>query len=443
MKEIARELIKLEQELNHLPQADGIPIGSLLTDFWRQQYEQAKRKTVKNRHWFLQLLSVLKFVILFIFSSKQTNKPLQISNLLICKSGEKQHHKKLLDYIPIHIQSIKVVSNRYKEIYECIRFYSKLKILNRFLHTYFNVAPKLRRVVAEKRFSKTLLHLILAISLIKFYSAIEYFNFKKVKLVLVDYDRSNFAPIVLAANLMGIKTVTLQHGAINPPYGYVPVLANEIWVWGTLWKEYLIAMGEPEGKIKIAGSTIVDSFNLTQKIGQVQKIGIGPNPIGTDLNQSIWKPLISSLIKGGYDVMVKLHPSMDKVKEGEKVFGLGSKVFNANEIDNQAFFQRIDLLIVSSSSLGYEAVIAGIPVAVLKESKFSEGNDSIMVDCGGFPEIKPDDKINEVILKISNSLVQINRQEQSFIKNKIFDLAGKDAEQMIISKINTILNENP
>lgn len=435
MKEIAQELIELEREFNCIPQAGGIPIGSLLTDFWRQLYDQAKGKTVKNRHWFLQFLSVLKYVFLFIIQSKQKKITAQSTKLLICKSAEKQHFNKLIDFIPETIIDSEIVDSDYKKIYSCLSISERFRAIESSVRTMIRVIFKCRESMYNSKYSNKSLNFNLAISLIKFYGSVEFLKKKKFALVLVDYDRNKFAPIVLAANNQKVKTVSLQHGVINPPYGYVPILASEIWVWGGLWKDLLMSMDVPEERIKIIGSTIVDKFGsprITKKIG---RIGIGPNPIGDNRNERIWKQLVSLLMQFGYDVTIKLHPSMDKSRQGEKVFGRCTRILNAGDISNQEFFESIDLLIISNSGLGYEAVMAGTPVAVLKENDASAGNDFIMIKEGGFPELEIDVTVKETLQSLSDSLDQIFNLEQRFLREKVFSRSGEDARQNIISNI--------
>jgi hypothetical protein len=441
VKQLAEKLLKLEKQLNVISEKSMVPIGSLLVDFWRSIYIEHNGDNVKRRFWFLDLLSLIKYIGYFLFSPTSKTKTIKDLKILLCKSYDKPHYNRLIDFIPPIIRQSEVVKSDYKTIYNNLTIIEKILVVKSFLSTYIHNIARLKKVISENKISSQSLSYLGAFSIIKFYSAVEYLKRNKVQLIIVDYDRNIFAPIVLAANYRGIKTVSLQHGVINPPYGYFPILASEVWVWGKLWKDLLVEMGESPIKIKIVGSTIAGSMNKAQKSEKIKHIGIGPNnPAGDKKNQKLWNQIIIELVRSGYQVSVKLHPSMDKKRHGEDIFGSGCRIIDASEMENQKFFITIDLLIVSDSGLGYEAVVEGTPVAVVRESEQSQANDFIMIEKGRFPEIKLGPDIKETIRKISETQNDLLKKEQRFVSKYIYEYTCKEAENRILERIQELIH---
>src|SRR5690606_33076225 len=138
-------------------------------------------------------------------------------------------------------------------------------------------------------------HQVLFFTTLYYFICLEFLKKSHFKKVIVDFDRNKFVPLVLAAKYLKIQTISLQHGAINPPYGYTPLIADEIWVWGELWKNALILMGVKESSIKIVGSSIVDDYQKPKSNRIIKTVGIGPNPIGVLRNKKLWKEFTSNL----------------------------------------------------------------------------------------------------------------------------------------------------
>ncbi len=440
MNQLAEKLIKLEKQLNVVSEKCRVPMGSLLVDYWRLIYLEHIGDQVKRRFWFLDFLSLSKYIVFFLIRPVRKTKTTKKTRILLCKSYDKPHYNKLIDFISCDMDHSEVVKSDYKIIHYNLTVKQKIRVVKCFLSTYVHDIAYLKKIISENNLKMRSLRYIGAFSLIKFYAMVEYLKNNKIQFIIVDYDRNIYTPIVLAANYHEIKTVSLQHGAINPPYGYVPVLASEVWVWGKLWKDLLVEMGESPEKIKIVGTPIAGLMNKSQESKPIKHIGIGPNnPIGDKKNKIIWDPIITELVKCGYQVSVKLHPSMDKKKHGSDIFGSGCRIFNATETDNLKFFKSIDLLIVSDSGLGYEAIVEGTPVAVVRESEHSQGNDFIMIEKGRFPEVKSGSDINETIERISETRNDLLEKEQRFVSEYIYEYTGKESENQILQNIQKLI----
>ncbi len=426
MNDLAQKLLKAENDLNKW-NSDLFPLGAINSDYFRLIYMNShilKSSCLKN------ITDLVVYITKFLLSGKIK---LEISNveILLGKSGQKKHHNRLMDYLEEDYNSkTHFFDKSYKEVFGYLTLADKISIVLKSLMSQI----KFYRVIKETsgknnlRFYPCLLISSYIIQCIKFRSSRIFLQrIVAPKLLIVDYDRSTFSALVLAANSLSIKTISFQHGAINPPYGYNPLIADEIWVWGETWKKCLVSsMGVDDTKIRIVGSTISDRSFKTHRDNKVKVIGIGPNPIGFEQNFNLWNNLMKRLSPLGYNVIVKLHPSMKLDAQTQEIFGNDSKIFEYNQLSNQEFFDKIDLLIVSNSGLGYEAVLADVPVAVIRQED-SKGNDHIMISAGKFPEIIDNNLFPAKLLDIARDYSSILDIEKKFIEENIYAKVGLEA----------------
>ncbi|GGH14809.1 hypothetical protein [Mucilaginibacter phyllosphaerae] len=438
MKELAKKLINVEHELNK--EIKVYFLGSLIADHLRYVFLNQAKKNKESISG--ELLGAIKLLFKFLAKS---SKPANINGgikVIFGRSGQKHHHHRLVDYLEDEYKSESMLFDKgYKNAIALLPLSKRIKI-------FFNVLKKLPFAYKSAKKKLTNYGLIpyqsklitnLTGQLIKFEAAMAYLqSIAGLKLVVVDYDRSTFSALVLAANALNIKTVSFQHGAINPPYGYVPLIANEIWVWGNTWKKSLVAMNVPASNIQIVGSTIAEHFP-NHKSARIKTIGIGPNPIGFYHNFALWSQLTVELTDLGYEVIVKLHPSMKVNDEVLKIFGSKAKIVNAAEMSNPDFLSRIDLLVISNSGLGYEAVLANVPVAVKRQAG-SIGNDDMMITEGSFPELISGSKLKQQILSIQENYQEVLASETDYVSKNIYQQTGNEARLATIKLINNYID---
>ena len=435
MNELAIKLIKIELQLNEENEHE---LGSLMAENWREIFENQYSQQKIKSYFLLDLFVIFKQSTTFLFSKKKHICKIS-DNVLIAKSGERQHLNMLMNFIFENNSPVFLFKGDYNNLLVDQDFWLKFKIIIKTVNIFFKNNRIIKRKLVELSVSKfNLNNQLLFLNTLHFNACFLFFNKYSFMKIVVDFDRGKFAPLILAAKKLKIATISLQHGAINPPYGFVPLVADEIWVWGKLWKNELIDMGVKEDSIKIVGSTIVDEYRKPKLIEGIKIIGIGPNPIGIENNEFIWKKLSEQLLDQGYKIVIKLHPSMAKGKY-INCFDPRCEIYEDKDLENIYFFEMADLLIVSSSSLGYESILMGTPVAVIRESIFSNGNDAIMVDKCGFIELKVDYKaLIEALNFIENNYIGYVMTQQKIIKSEIFAFTGKDAKTNILNNLNNV-----
>ena len=183
-----------------------------------------------------------------------------------------------------------------------------LRFLNKNWDSVIDVYAKRKIQITTQELYNTLFYQLTSILAWK-----RLFNKFRPKLVVVDFDRDNInAPLVLSAQSEGIKTVTLVHGVVTTPFGFSPVIADEIWCWSEFQKSQFDSGLVDPSCITPVGSAIAERYDLDTKpdSGHGQPIiGIGINPASADWNRSFILHIFSHL-PDSMEVLVKLHPSM-------------------------------------------------------------------------------------------------------------------------------------
>lgn len=434
------KLVEVEQELNKI-KISNIKTGSLLVNIYRETYLQRV-----NEKLFLSSLFFLKFFIRTVFPFFETRLPNNNKHVLsLIKSSNRFHSSKLIDPIYENFKS------------ECALFQQgETNYYYSFINNIKSIIYTTTKIFALVNKSQKAFHLQgLPVSYLKIFTELffslhtsfvwqHYLKSSSIKILVVDHDRQKKnAPIICAAKSLNIKTITLMHGVINPPFGYTPLIANEIWVWGELQKMQLLKLGCTAEKIRIVGNPMIEKA-VSKQYNGINKIGIAVNPIGDLKNEEIWKDKIEILNKefSSKKIIVKLHPSMkDPIKQKE-VFGDNCKIVTTEKLSIYEFFELVDILLVGNSSIAYEAIINQLPVLVTRENLDSTGNDYVMINQGNFPEITDNKIMIELIEKLiaqKESLTEIHNNELQFVNENVYFSTGSNASELIINNIKEIL----
>lgn len=438
LEKTANNFIQSELRLNVESSSRNLPIGSLLADYWWEQYQQSKGKEIYGSNDKMKIFAwAIKFIIKILFKRRLDSKLLKDKKILLGKSGNHNHLSLLVGQLNGVLPSSYVLAGGADDLVSFVNFFKRFILIFECIYIFLTISIKNKFHSLPSR-SNLLMHLFFGVTRFYFFSYV----LKKydIKLIIVDFDRSKFAPLVLSGKCTDKFTVTLQHGVINPPYGYVPVLADKIFVWGELWKKLLVNLGTDPSKIDIVGSILVDRMNLQKKIDtkNLRTIGIGPNPIGQLQNSELWLPIINLINEIGYNVIVKLHPSMEPISDPRSIFGENCTISLSSEIKNSEFFDKIDLLLISTSGLGYEAIEYGVPVMVVREGETSLGNDYIMVHYGKFPSLDIEN-LKQVLENYKYKLDLLLLEERTFIDEQVYAARGPSALELIQTKLNKLI----
>ncbi|ARJ22189.1 CDP-glycerol glycerophosphotransferase family protein [Bacillus sp. ISL-8] len=177
----------------------------------------------------------------------------------------------------------------------------------------------------------------------------------------------------------GIPSYCLQHGAIMGEEAYFPVFATKQVVYGKYEEDWYLQKGSSESQIEIVGHPRFDDiFNRTYmdkkelfktlKIDPTTKvIFIATQPFKT----SFYIELTEKLVKDkNITVIIKPHPwekGRNLVEEYIRLSKLYPNVkYITNEVNMYDVILHANLVVISNSTVGLEAMLLDIPVVVYK-----------------------------------------------------------------------------
>ena len=385
----AKKILQLEMELNKT-KFKGVWIGSLMAIFLSKIFNNTLNKRVL-RHF----ASVIYFHFKAI-KPKPRFKDLNKS-VLYFKTGVHRHYKSMEDAV--------ISDNFLKDQTLVVGPPNHCSISAGFVFGSFSFGDLIKGwsflvkngfpiwiILKDFRLSKierTSLLLMLFCQLAKVQSLVRFFASQKnsIKLIGGDFDRGAESAVWFAvAKTMGFRSFTLQHGVINPPYGYNPLIADEIWVWGEMAKKQLILLCVNESQIKVVGTPILNKIEISDNKRQAVinrlklKDGVNvvlalstPNPINDRKLVNFLKE-VKNMYGGPNDnFFVKLHPAR-KTKDFQWVSAEFGIELLPNPMDQSEFMNLADILLAHSSGITIEAFYYGIKIGILDILPVSPGN---------------------------------------------------------------------
>ncbi|MEI5915416.1 CDP-glycerol glycerophosphotransferase family protein [Bacillus albus] len=177
----------------------------------------------------------------------------------------------------------------------------------------------------------------------------------------------------------GIPSYCLQHGAIMGEEAYFPVFATKQVVYGKYERDWYLQKGVSESQIEIIGHprydeifdrAYMDKKNLLKKLKidpSTKVVFIATQPFKT----SFYIELIEELVKDkNITVIIKPHPwekSRNLVSEYVRLSNLYPNVkYITNEVNMYDVIFNANLVVISNSTVGLEAMLLDIPVIVYK-----------------------------------------------------------------------------
>ncbi|WP_420386064.1 hypothetical protein [Roseivirga sp.] len=266
------------------------------------------------------------------------------------------------------------------------------------------------------------------------------FKNSKVRFILVDTDHTQFAiPLLSAANSLNIESVTLQHGSLDHTLSYYPVIANEMWCWGAQSERVLLRAGLEKSRCIKVGNPVA---KVNKETGRSYKKVIGFAFSGTHLEQTekvVFENILSIPELSDYQFILKLRPSL---KPSEWMLNLPRvTVFETGKGANTNidFLKLVDIVIVSISSFGFEAIAGGVPLWIHRISENEGYLDAIMIREGGCPDISQEHQLNYEVRKLiekgKDYLDELYNQQQSYLENDVYEYSGRASTERIIKEL--------
>jgi hypothetical protein len=320
--------------------------------------------------------------------------------------------------------------------------YFKLKVVWKKIGQLFNLNHRVLARIKESLYFQLVLSTKYKYFLDKF----------EPRFILTEYDRyGSISPLVLQARIKGIPSFSLMHGVINNPFGYLPVLADALFVWGESQKNYLIKFSNDSTKVLVGGAPQFSKTSFSQRNSVLGKLSLdaskkyvvfGSSNVPEPYRKLAMREFCEAASQNndtGIKFLVKLHPAEQKEYYAE--------VFNDNNdimflpkvgLSKMEFLSFCDLLIIYCSALGFDAILNDCPLIVLNVGEDSIGNSRQFIDEAGVPEcFAAQQLLKQIPLSLGNPI----DKRTTLFKENYCSKIGKDAVLKIEEIINRILNE--
>lgn len=233
--------------------------------------------------------------------------------------------------------------------------------------------------------------------------------------IVCEYDRNaSTAPLILAAKHLGILTFTLQHGLINIPYGYTPLIADSILVWGQQSLDALMRFGLDPSRIHIVGHPGIQIHPLPNASASSRtkaQLGLDPekptillatNPASDQNRQRFVNAFCSAWQhKNTYNLVVRLHPSELLSSYQRSIDQYGNVIFIENDkISNLDALAMTDVVVCHNTGFALEALMYRKPVVIFDVTSEPLLGAKPLVDHGGCPLVSSPSSLHRTVTKL-------------------------------------------
>lgn len=425
---------ELENKLNRIEVDNNCTLGQLIGGIL---FLNARKKT-SNLYRFLWSFRQLLMPISYQIPIHEWNQcKAKSTKILIVLISSSFRYKEFFDSLRSFKFSDIFITTGSSDKIKNETSYEKIKVINKVLpFRLIRAVWKQSKLPIVERFY------ILAIFTIQFKKYISFKNWlvtKNIDLVISDFDRypSNI-PWIMAARSENIKSISLVHGATHPIENYLPVLAEELWVWGEYQKTLFESKGVSNTKIRIIGNPKVSEFqsNVHRKW---KCAGLGLTKMSNNERDRLIELFISGT-KFFKEKVIKIHPQ-DSIADYSKYQNSGITIADNNTSVNE-FLKNIDVLFVRRSQLGSDALPYNIPIIILCTDNSHLQNGQILNEYAGCPIISNSEDLKEELdeLKTNNVYLdrRLNKQKEYF--RSLYQYTSREAKEQLSFKLKKKLN---
>jgi hypothetical protein len=180
----------------------------------------------------------------------------------------------------------------------------------------------------------------------------------------------------LAAQALGARAVWIQHGAYPDRLAWSSFCHDLKLVWGDSVRNSLLRFGHDPDSVVATGGTIYDQF-VRRIAAEPPRPPLPAQPLrllflasrtaGMVSNEAVSRVTLQAMAEAakdlGAELAVKVHPG-DQTDVPEQVLGGRPGVRIVRSGSSQALILESDIIVVVSSTTGYEACLAGRPLVV-------------------------------------------------------------------------------
>ncbi|GJM33462.1 MAG: hypothetical protein DHS20C18_24630 [Saprospiraceae bacterium] len=268
------------------------------------------------------------------------------------------------------------------------------------------------------------------------------------KVLVVESDRySSTVNLVLAAKKLGIISISLMHGIIFKNFGFTPLLADFILVWGEIQKKILVKAGIDPQKIFVTGAPQLTEGIVVEKVAARSKFSVpdkmkvallATNRIMPELREKLVREFAQAIdLLDNYVGYVKTHPSEDPtfyatiVAQYPKIQVHGTETLGFEES-----FALADVVCCYSTAYAFDALMKKVPLIIINIDNEHLGYIKHFVDDLNIPLVQNSAELTEVLKRLET----LEPKKQDSISNYYCKNYGDVAAKEVIKSINQLIN---
>lgn len=237
--------------------------------------------------------------------------------------------------------------------------------------------------IREPYFKKQFLRKI-PIALAQYQLALAVLKTYRVRAIVSATDNHYMGQLfVRAAQATNLYFLTIQHGMVNHPAGYLPIRGSQLAVMGEAVREWLIKHGAPPEKVVVTGQPRFDSLITPPDISRenlLNELELSPNRhtwlIAPEPQLGLWmRDLIFRTLQLVPEVqaIIRVHPNDNPFDYHTSLNAyptIQSRVRIARHHDIKSALNSCDVILLGRSTIGLEALIIGkYPIVIYPENK--------------------------------------------------------------------------
>ena len=200
------------------------------------------------------------------------------------------------------------------------------------------------------------------------------FEREKIKAVIVPSTHyPECRTLVMIAQEKGIPTICMQHGIISGEHGYLPKIAQIDAVYGSFEVEWFKRKGVDESLLEKVGHPRFDQIFLRKKQSKAhfeKKVRLNPKKktilVGVRGEQNIdqWREFLRILTNdNSFNLILRDFPNV----KHHPLINEFPNLFTAESFHLYDIIHNVDAVVVYSSTIALEAMLAGKPAFILNE----------------------------------------------------------------------------
>lgn len=276
-------------------------------------------------------------------------------------------------------------------------------------------------------------HLAFALAVRSFYVAgfFRFLDLVQPRAVVTDSEHNfPWSSLVLAARQLGIPTLQMIHGVLDPPFAAAPLLSNVALCWGEQQREQMVELGTSPDRLVVTGcqrlapKVNVDGRAVRVRLGlpvEGAVVMLATNP----MPRAQWRRLtftFGEAFQGqpGVTGAVRLHPSEARkhfqceIQRYPDICFLENRQWTVEEA-----MAACDVVVVYNSGLGNDALVMGRPVVLLDVLAWAQNNGRTLADRAGCPVVRTAADLRLVVGRILGDSAYrdgLKNQAEAYVK---------------------------